>query len=193
MTDLTSFTPLHQALAAAVSATRLRTGQVRTAPAQSLTAGEAAAARRALTELVPYERSIKKMFDGLRAKQLNRYRWAGHQFVAHLVNDYVVHAAAADSRSPAWSLPLTPELVQLVLPGADAPAELVQGLHLKPAHVAALRAMDGSTVRELAEDYRLKVIAMHQSRRAQREAALERAKQVLSAEDLELLVDKTLY
>lgn len=193
MTDLTSFTPMYEALAAAVSATRLRTGQVRSVPPLSLTGGEAAAARRALTELVPYERNISKMFDGLRVKQLNRYRWAGHQFVAHLVNDYLVHAPAADSTSPAWSLPLTPELVQLVLPGADTSADVVRGLNLKPAQVAALRAMEGSTVRELAEDYRLKVLAMQQKRRSMREAALERAKQVLSEADLELLVDKTLY
>jgi len=195
MTDLTIFTKLHDELAATVEATRLRTGEVRSVPPLPLTGLEATAARRAMTELVPHERNIRKMFDGLRTNQLNRYRGAGQQFVAHLVKDYVLHANTADSMSPAWTLPLTPELVQLVLPGADlpVPAGVAQDLNLTPAQAEILRVLEGATVRELSDDFRVKVIALHQKRRALRQAALERAKLALSEQDLELLVDKTLY
>lgn len=195
MTDLTIFTQLHSALVTAVETMRIQAGEVRVVPPVAITGYEATAARRALSELVPYERNLRKMMDGLRTNQLTRYRDAGQQLVAHLVKEYVRQANTADSMSPAWSLPLTPELIGLVLPGADIPVpdSVVQKLNLTPEQVEILRVLKGTTVREMADDFRAKVILAHKKRLARRQAALERAKQVLSEEDLMLLLDKTLY
>jgi hypothetical protein len=196
MTDLSAFEPLYRALASTVAQLRLRSGAtIRGVAPIPLTGGEASAARRALTELVPYERNMSKMFDGMRSGQLNRYRGAGHQFVVHALMEYVFAGSLADAKSPVWDLPVTDGLVNLVVTDESAPSDAVN--HLKSVYskdrLDVLLQAEGTTVRQLADDLRVKQQAAHRARIAMRQAALERAKLVLSEQDLTLLLDKTLY
>lgn len=197
MNDVEIFRPLYEALNAFIAEQRKEAKFEIGFRGKARLDGTQIQANKTLIKLVPYQRNLNKLFTAARVGHESKARLAGHQLVAYLVKDWVMKGFSEYfTGHPIWALPVTPELVQLVLPMANPKAELYKEVFktdpywFRLAQLDVLAQATGNNLLELHQSYEKLCVSARKKAERRREKIIEKVKTILTQEELDILLGK---